>query len=133
VGLWSMGLVSLKGMGPVEWKSCVPVDHWPGRPEGCSPAEIMNVCGSPAWQALWVLAWQSRDHACLWIPGLAGLRGAGLVEIMNACGSLAWQALGAWPGRVEIMQSCAGLSGVVWQRSCGSEGWEFGGLQPWLG
>jgi hypothetical protein len=30
-------------------------------------------------------------------------------------------------GRVEIIWACAHLRGMVWQRSYGSDGWEFGG------
>jgi hypothetical protein len=29
-----------------------------------------------------LMAWPSRDHECLWIPGLSGLR-AGLAEIVQ--------------------------------------------------
>jgi hypothetical protein len=50
-------------------RSCMPMDCWPGRPKGHGPAEIMQ-----AWQASGV--WASGDRECLWIAGLAGLRGA---------------------------------------------------------
>jgi hypothetical protein len=39
------------------------VNCWPGRPEGHSPAEIVNECGSLAWQALG--ARSSGDHGSL--------------------------------------------------------------------
>jgi hypothetical protein len=63
--------------------------------------------------------------------------------------SLEWQALGAWPSRAEILQGCADLGdcglveiinvcgspplGLIPQRSCSSEGWEFEVVQPWRG
>jgi hypothetical protein len=110
--------------GQAEWRWCVPVDHWRGRPEGCGPRRLCwPVQASGAWprdrECLWitslaclkVAAWQSRDHAglcrpeghglaeimCLWIAGLAGLRGTfqwrlcslrggSLGEILEACG-----------------------------------------------
>jgi hypothetical protein len=37
-------------------------------------------------------AQQSRDHASLWIMGLAGLRDMVLVDIMRACAAWALQA-----------------------------------------
>jgi hypothetical protein len=69
-----------------QWRSCMP-----GRPEGHGPsgAEIVNACGSPAWQAL--VAWRSRDWC--WPEG------HGPAEIVNACGSSDWQALGVWAWR----------------------------------
>jgi hypothetical protein len=33
-----------------------------------------HVCGLPVLQALW--AWPGRDRECLWIPGLAGIKGS---------------------------------------------------------
>jgi hypothetical protein len=45
------------------------------RPEGHGPGgvEIVNVCGSPAWQALGVQS--GRDCECFWITSFAGFRG----------------------------------------------------------
>jgi hypothetical protein len=98
---------------------------------------MVNAYGSPTWQALGVqpcqteilwacaglrgMAWRSGDHACLWIPSLAGLRSAGLAEIMNTRGSQAQQALGAQLGKAEIVWACTGPRGAVQRRSCGSE------------
>jgi hypothetical protein len=62
-----------------------------------------------ACASLRVVAQLKGDHACLWIPSVAGLRGVGLVEIVNTCGSPAWQALGAQPNGAEIVQACAGM------------------------
>jgi hypothetical protein len=57
-------------LGGVAWRNrnhaCV--DPQLGRPEGHRPAEIVNVCGSPAWQAL--RAWSGSDSM--------GLRGQNL-------------------------------------------------------
>jgi hypothetical protein len=39
-GLWSVGLVCLKAIGPAEWILCVPVDCLPGRSEGHGPVEM---------------------------------------------------------------------------------------------
>jgi hypothetical protein len=83
-----------------------------------------RTCG---WRPVVEAQWKC---ACLWIIGLAGLRGTVPVEIVGACGLLAWQALGLWPGRDHACLWIAGLSGlrgVIWQRLCGSEGWEFRG------
>jgi hypothetical protein len=114
----------------------MPVDCQPGRPEGCGLEEIVNVCGSPAWQALGVgpgivenvqacaglrgAQW-SRDHVYLWITSLAGLRGAaGGAELVQACADL-----GVWPGENHVclwITSLAGFRGTIWQRLCMSEG-----------
>jgi hypothetical protein len=90
-----------EGRSPVDM--CVLVDCWLGRPLGCSP---------------------SGECVCLWITGLAGLRGMVPVEIVNACGLLAWQALGALPHKVEIVRFCAGLRVMVQQS---------GVVQAWAG
>jgi hypothetical protein len=85
-----------EGRSPVDM--CVLVDCWLGRPLGCSP---------------------SGECVCLWITGLAGLRGMVPVEIVNACGLLAWQALGAWPGRDHECLWITGLAilrGSAWER-----------------
>jgi hypothetical protein len=87
----------------------VPVNRQPGRPEGrspagaslcrpkeCCPVEIVNVCGSQAWQALGALP--KGDCA-----GLCRSEGRCLVENLNVCGSPAWQVLGAQPCRAEIV------------------------------
>jgi hypothetical protein len=46
--------------GLLAWQA---LGAWPGR------AEIMQACAS-------LRAWPSRDRECLWIPGLAGLKGS---------------------------------------------------------
>jgi hypothetical protein len=79
VGLWIEGLEGLRGTS--WWKSCGPVDHQPGRPEGCSPAKIVGAYGLLACQA-WE-AWPSRDHAVL--------RSGSLREIWQACEPQPWQ------------------------------------------
>jgi hypothetical protein len=92
VGLWSVGLACLKGAScGVEIMVCV--DHRPGSPWGpawCSPdcaglcrpeghiaAEIMNACGSLAWQALG--GQSGGDRVCL-IGGSLGECGPGGIE-----------------------------------------------------
>jgi hypothetical protein len=82
-------IISLAGLGGMAWQSG---DH-AGlcRPGGHSPVEQgAYVCGLLNWQALgsWpgraeiiqacagLRAWPSRDHECLWIAGLAGLKGS---------------------------------------------------------
>jgi hypothetical protein len=71
VGLWSVGLTCLKGVG--QW-SGDPVCLWiAGLADfrGTIPTEILQACAGM----------RGRQHSKdlhLWIPGLAGLRGAGL-------------------------------------------------------
>jgi hypothetical protein len=98
-----------EGHGLADWRSYLSVDLWLDRLGGVWPSrtEILRV----------------------WVPGLAGLRGAGLqngyfaslcrtgghgpVEQRSCvCVPQAWQALGMWPGRAEIVQACAGLGGM---------------------
>jgi hypothetical protein len=111
------------------------LEHGPGMHEGCGPSvvEIVCVCGSLVWQAFGARSWHRSCVPCLWIAGLAGLKGAawwsrdraGLFrpeglspeEIVNACGSPALQALGAEPSLGEIMQACAVLRGTAQWRS----------------
>jgi hypothetical protein len=123
----------------------MPMDCWPGRPKGHGPAEIMQ-----AWQAsgvwasgdrecLWIAglagvrgaAQRSLDCVCLWISSLAGLRGTGLVE-QRSCRPV--RVLGAWTqqsGDQECLwiAGLAGLRGAVRWRSCRCEWWEFGGVR----
>jgi hypothetical protein len=49
----------------------MPVDRWPGRPEGYGwrSGDGAGLCRSEGVQS-------AGDRACLWITGLAGLRGA---------------------------------------------------------
>jgi hypothetical protein len=92
---------------------CVCVCCWPSRPEGhglmewyhaglCRPegaaggAEIVRVW-IPSLVGLGSVAQRSGNCECLWISGLAGLKG------------------------------------LVQQKSCRSEGWEFGGACLWWG
>jgi hypothetical protein len=37
-----------EGCRPAEWRSCVSVDRWLGRPEGLGLAELLRVCGVEA-------------------------------------------------------------------------------------
>jgi hypothetical protein len=92
----------LKGHDPGQDRA-VPVDRWPGRPEGHCLVEIVQAC--------------------------AGLRGTAPWRLCGACGSLAWQAFVAWPDGVELVQACAGLRHValVWLRS-GPKDWRSHGL-----
>jgi hypothetical protein len=103
-GLWSMGLEYLKGMGLVEWRSCVSVDCCLGR----------------------LLVHPGRGGAVLCRPKLWPSR----AEIVWPCAGLRVQP-------AEIMHvwiaSLAGLKGLVWQRLCRSEEWEFGVALPWWG
>jgi hypothetical protein len=56
----------------------------------------------------------SGDPACLWILGLTGLGGHGIAERkLCMCAPPAWQALGAQAYRVNTVQGCVGLGGVV--------------------
>jgi hypothetical protein len=61
-------ITSLAALGGRAWWSRDHADLC--RPEGQGPAEIVNVCSSPAWQTL--EAWSGGDHA--------GLRGRSLGE-----------------------------------------------------
>jgi hypothetical protein len=126
-------------------------------PEGCrlSGVEIVCACGLPAWQALGMwpgrarlqacaglrgTAQWSRYLACLWIPGLLGLRGLGLAEIVNSCGcgfGRPWgnspveqrscrpvQAWGHSP--VDIVHACGSLP---WQALRAQSGGDHAGLR----
>jgi hypothetical protein len=94
-----MGLACLKGAG--QW-SGDPVCLWIPSLTGLGGVAQQNrdhVCGSLAWQAL-------GDRLAEWILCRPG--GHGPVEWrLYLCVSQA-QALGAWPGRAEIVQACAG-------------------------
>jgi hypothetical protein len=137
--LWIAGLAGLRGMArhSREYEGlCRPegasqrsgghacVDCWLGRPWGHGLAQL-----SAGLRGAGQL---SRDHVCLWIPSLAGLRGAGLcrpevcgpLEIMNVCGSPAWEALRVRSGGYRV-----GLKGgsLVYHSPDGAEeqGWRI--------
>jgi hypothetical protein len=90
VGLWSVGLACLKGVGRRSgdheclWiTTCQALGAW-------FWWRSCHACGSLAWQALGVQA--NGDCA-----GLCRCEGHSPVEIVNICGLVAWQALGACP------------------------------------
>jgi hypothetical protein len=68
--------------------------------------EIIEACSG-------LRVWPGGDHECLWITGLAGLKGVD-------------RQSGDPPGLCRP-------EGLIWQRLCESEGWEFGVAQPWWG
>jgi hypothetical protein len=81
---------------------------------GVVPAEIMNACGSLAWQA------QQRGDC----EGLSGPEGCGPVEILQACAGLRGMAWGRSCVPVDIRPHRPEGNSPV--RSCMPEGWDFG-------
>jgi hypothetical protein len=82
--VWIPGLAGLRGMA---WQSRDPVGLC--RPEGCSPAKIVNVCGLPAWQALGSRS--GRDHAGLRVGSLGELSLGG-AEVQTQGLEIPWPA-----------------------------------------
>jgi hypothetical protein len=84
VCLWTASLVGLRStvlaeivqacaglLGTAWQRLCMSVDCWLHRSEGCSPGEIVNVCGSPAWAGLRGSIWQRLWESEGWQFGVA--------------------------------------------------------------